>query len=128
MKQGIILLVMAALMALTASAEGDKKGVYVMGISISFSDTIAYFTEAQLIDGIELEKSTKFLPDRQHYAYELQSFMNEQEGQYGRTSIIIFDKKEKSLRKKEQKIKSRLQKRRGLTIRYLADRFQFTRP
>ena len=98
MKKGIILLVMAALMALTASAEGDKKGVYVMGISISFSDTIAYFTEAQLIDGIELEKSTKFLPDRQHYAYELQSFMNEQEGRYGRTSIIIFDKKEKSLR------------------------------
>ena len=128
MKRGLILLAMTMLMAFTASAEGDKKGVYVLGVSISFSDSVAYFTEVQLVEGVELEKGTKFLPDRQHYAHELQDFMAVQEGQPGRTSIILFSKKEKSLQKKELKVKNRLQKRRGLTVRYLGDRFKFTRP
>lgn len=128
MRKGLFLMVVAMLMAFTASAKGDKKGVYVMGVSISFSDSVAYFTEVQLIDGVELEKGTKFLPERQHYTHELQDYMTLQEGKQGRTSIILFDKKEKSLKKKELKIKNRLQKRRGLTVRYLGDRFKFTRP
>ena len=116
------------LLVFTASAKSDNKGVYVLRVSISFSDTIAYFTEVQLIEGVQLNKKTKFLPDRQHYAHELQDYMATQEGQSGRTSIVLFAKNEKSLKKKEAKVKNRLQRRRGLTVRYLGDKFKFTRP
>ena len=128
MKKGLSLIVMAILLVFTASAKSDNKGVYVLGVSISFSDTIAYFTEVQLIEGVQLNKKTKFLPDRQHYANELQDYMAVQEGQPGRTSIVLFAKSEKTLKKKEAKVKNRLQRRRGLTVRYLGDKFKFTRP
>lgn len=116
------------LMAFTASARSENKGVYVLGVSISFTDTIAYFTEVQFIEGIQLDKKTKFLPDRQHYAHELKDYMSLQEGESGRTSIVLFAKDKKSLMKKEEKVKNRLQKRRGLTVRYLGEKFKFTRP
>lgn len=128
MKKGLSLIVMLVLLVFTASAKSDNKGVYVMGVSISFSDTIAYFTEVQLIEGVKLDKGTKFLPDRQHYAHELQDYMAVQEGVPNRTSIVLFAKSEKSLKKKEAKVKNRLQKRRGLTVRYLGEKFKFTRP
>jgi hypothetical protein len=54
--------------------------------------------------------------------------MAAQEGQPGRTSIVLFAKNEKSLKKKEAKVKNRLQRRRGLTVRYLGEKFKFTRP
>ena len=99
-----------------------------MGASISFSDSIVYFTEIQKMDSVSLQKSTKFLPDRQHYAYELKDYMALQEDMPGRTSVILFAKKRSSLEKKQINLKLRLERRRGLKVRYLGDKFQFTRP
>lgn len=109
-----------------ASDKNDK--IYVMGASVSFADSTVYFTEIQLIEGVALEKKTKFLPDRQHYAYELKDYMNFKENMPGRTSVILFSKKLSSLKKKETNLKLRLERRRGLKVRYLGDKFKFTRP
>lgn len=109
-----------------AQKQGD--GVYVLGASISFSDSTVYFTEIQLVDSVALDKGTKFLPARQHYAYELKDYMAFQEGKPERTSVIFFSKKISKLKKKEARLKNRLEKRRGLTVRYLGDKFKFTRP
>ena len=113
---------------LSASAKKVSDGVYVMGVSISFTDSVAYFTEVQFIDGVTLEKGTKFLPNRQHYAHELEDFMALERNMPGRTSIIYFSKKKNKLMKREAQVKRRLEKRKGLTVRYLGDNFKFTRP
>ena len=68
-----------------------------------------------------------FLPDRHMYAYELKDYMSFQENMSGRTSFIFFSEKRKKLEKKEAKIKKRLTERDGKTVRYLGDKFKFTK-
>lgn len=107
----------------------DKKKVetevYVMGVSLSFSDSVVYFTEIQHIDGAVIED--KFLPNRHLYSYELKDYMSFEEGMPGRTSFVIFADKRATLAKKELKIKKRLVEQEGKTVRYLGDKFKFTK-
>ena len=102
-----------------------EKDVYVWGVSISFSDSIVYFTEIQHVEGAVLEN--KFLPNRHMYSYELKDYMSFEEGRPGRTSFIFFSEKRSKLEKKEQKVKKRLVERQGKTVRYLGDKFKFTK-
>ena len=102
-----------------------EKDVYVWGVSISFSDSIVYFTEIQHVEGAALEN--KFLPNRHMYSYELKDYMSFEEGMPGRTSFIFFSEKRSKLEKKEQKVKKRLVERQGKTVRYLGDKFKFTK-
>ena len=101
------------------------KTVYVWGVSMAFSDSVVYFTEVQPIEGVAMKGG--FLPDRHMYAYELKDYMSFQENMPGRTSFIFFSEKRKKLEKKEAKIKKRLTERDGKTVRYLGDKFKFTK-
>ena len=92
---------------------------------MAFPDSVVYFTEVQYVDGVELEKG--FLPNRHLYSYELKDYMSYAEGKPGRTSFIYFSEKRSKLEKKEQKIKKRLVGREGKTVRYLGDKFKFTK-
>lgn len=119
----IVLVVSTAAML----AKNDKKDVvYIFGASISFSDSTVYFTEIQEIEGVKLAKG--LLPHRHMYAYELKDYMNFKEDMPGRTSVIFFSEKRSSLEKKEAKVKRRLVEREGKTVRYLGDKFIFTKP
>ena len=102
-----------------------KTEVYVMGVSLSFSDSIVYFTEIQHVDGAVIED--KFLPNRHLYSYELKDYMSFEEGMPGRTSFVIFADKRATLAKKELKIKKKLVEQEGKTVRYLGDKFKFTK-
>ena len=124
----IVVFISFICIALVAMSAKKSEGVYVMGASLSFSDSTVYFTEIQCIDSVSLEKGTKFLPNRQHYAYELKDYMSLNENMSGRTSVILFSRKISSLKKKERALKQRLENKRGLKVRYLGDKFKFTRP
>ena len=99
--------------------------VYVWGVSLSFSDSVVYFTEIQHIEGAIIED--KLLPNRHLYAYELKDYMSYEEGKPGRTSFIYFSDKRSKLEKKELKVKKRLVEGGEKTVRYLGDRFKFTK-
>ena len=46
------------------SLKGSKgKSVYIVGVSASFTDSLVYFTEIQLLDSVRLDKN-KMLPER----------------------------------------------------------------
>ena len=124
----LFLAIFAAMTVFAVQAQKKGEGVYVMGASLSFSDSIVYFTEIQFIDGVSLEKGTDFLPDRQHYSLELQEYMAQNEQMPGRTSVIFFEKKKSKLKRREEFLKQRLENRRSLTVRYLGEKFKFTRP
>ena len=102
-----------------------EKDVYVWGVSISFSDSVVYFTEIQHVEGVVLEN--KLLPNRHMYSYELKDYMSFEEDMPGRTSFIFFSEKRSKLEKKEQKVKKRLVERQGKSVRYLGDKFKFTK-
>ena len=128
MKKVFISALLVALFAVSAVSAKDKKDVvYLLGVSISYSDSTAYFTEIMPIEGVSLVGKAKALPDRQHYAYELKDYMNLQEGMPNRTSVIFFSKKRSKMQKVEAKVKKRLL-RGGKDVRYLGDKFKFTRP
>ena len=99
---------------------------YILGASVSFSDSIVYFTEIQKLDNVVLENG--FLPHRQYYAYELKDYMSFEENIPGRISVVYFDEKRSKLEKKEQKIKKHLMEKENKIIRYLGDKFKFVKP
>lgn len=129
----ILLLMLVATVGIARNKKESKKAkeikevpVYIWGASISFSDSVVYFTEIQELGAIVLENG--FLPHRQYYAYELKDYMNFNENMPGRISVIYFDEKRSKLEKQEQKIKKRLVEKEGLTVRYLGDKFKFVKP
>lgn len=129
----ILLLMFVAAVGVARDKKESKKvkeikevPVYIWGASISFSDSVVYFTEIQELGAMALENG--FLPHRQYYAYELKDYMNFNENMPGRISVIYFDKKRNKLEKQEQKIKKRLVEKEGLTVRYLGDKFKFVKP
>lgn len=109
-----------------ARGKNEKDSVvYIFGASISFSDSVVYFTEIQKFDDVVVEKS--FLPNRQLYSYELKDYMSYKEGMPGRISVIYFSDKLKDLEKKEKNIKKRLETKENMTVRYLGSKFKFTK-
>lgn len=129
----ILLLLLAPMMIFARGKKETKKvkevepvTVYIWGASMSFSDSIVYFTEIQKLDAVVMENG--FLPYRQYYAYELKDHMNFEENMPGRISMIYFDEKLNKLEKKEQKIKKHLMEKENKIIRYLGDKFKFVKP
>ena len=130
----IILLMCLVIPSLSFAKDGKTKErkkkvqteVYVWGVSLSFSDSVVYFTEIQHIDGAVIED--KFLPNLHLYSYELKDYMSFEEGMPGRTSFIYFSDKRAKLVKKEQKIKKKLIEENEKTVRYLGDKFKFVKP
>lgn len=129
-----ILFILCLVMPSLSFAKGDKKKeskkkiqteVYVWGVSLSFSDSIVYFTEIQRVEGAVIED--KLLPNRHLYAYELKDYMSYEEGKPGRTSFIYFSDKRSKLEKKEQKVKKKLIEGGEKSVRYLGDKFNFTK-
>ena len=129
----IILLMCLVIPSLSFAKNGKTKErkkkvqteVYVWGVSLSFSDSVVYFTEIQHIEGAIIED--KLLPNRHLYAYELKEYMSYEENMPGRTSFIYFSDKRSKLEKKEQKVKKRLVEGGEKTVRYLGDKFKFTK-
>ena len=124
----ILLISLLLLMTLSGYARGKSEKdsvVYIFGASLSFSDTIVYFTEIQQMDDVVVEKG--FLPNRQLYSYELKDYMSFKESMPGRISVIYFSDKRKDLVKKEKEIKKRLETKENMTVRYLGGKFKFTK-
>ena len=126
----ILLFVLIAALGVAREKKDNNKvkevPVYILGASISFSDSIVYFTEIQKLDNVVLENG--FLPHRQYYAYELKDYMSFEENISGRISVVYFDEKRSKLEKKEQKIKKHLMEKENKIIRYLGDKFKFVKP
>ncbi len=129
----IIFILCLVIPSLSFAKDGKKKEkkkkvqteVYVWGVSLSFSDSVAYFTEIQRVEGAIIED--KLLPNRHLYAYELKDYMSYEEDMPGRTSFIYFSDKRSKLEKKEQKVKKRLVEGGEKIVRYLGDKFKFTK-
>lgn len=127
MKRYSIVAIFLMLLCCTVCVAKKPKSVYLLGVSYSFSDSIVYFTEIQKIDSIVFNAEHKFLPNRQHYSYELTDYMAFKENMPGRPSAVFYAKKLSSLQKKEAKLKKKLLKK-NKAVMYLGNKFSFTRP
>lgn len=124
---GSLLLVLMVCSAF--SFKGSKgQAVYIVGVSASFTDSLVYFTEIQLLDSVSLDKN-KMLPERAQYSYQLKNYLENQEGLTNRTCFVYFANSKKKLQKTISKMKTKYQKGKTLLIREVnPNEFRFKKP
>ena len=105
-----------------------SKSVYIVGVSASFTDSLVYFTEIQLLDSVRLDKN-KMLPERSQYSYQLKNYLENEEGLTNRTCFDYFSNSRKKLQKTINKMKTKYQKGKTLLIREVnPNAFKFKKP
>lgn len=105
--------------------KNDRKPVYVFGVSASFTDTVVYFTDIQLLDSVWLDKND-FLPGRDLYSYQLKNYLEGVKGLENRVCMIYFSESLKKLKKESAKVMGKYRKNGGYALRNLPkDDFQF---
>lgn len=106
--------------------EGKGKGMYIVGVSASFTDSLVYFTDIQFVDSVELDKN-EMLPMRAQYSKQLENYLEGQQGLSDRTCFIYFDKKEAKLQKFIKKMKDKYLNDGKSLLRETGASFKFTR-
>lgn len=111
----------------TASTmENKKKGMYMVGVSASFTDSLIYFTDIQFLDSVELDKN-ELLPMRGQYSDQLDSYLEQVKGMENRTCFIYFDEKKDKVEKTIKKMKEKYQKDGKSILRDLGADFKFSK-
>lgn len=122
------LFLLAATVAFTTQAESPKNkrkfGVYLAGVSASFSDSIVYFTDIQHVDSASLG-SKGLLEGRAQYSIQLKDYIESREHGHNRTCFVYYSSKKKNLQKEISKLKEKYQKSNTLVIKNVDPEFRF---
>ena len=102
----LILTLVVALTALTASAVNKPEKVYMYGFAASFNDSTVYFTSFQEIDSVYIDSKTKFLYSRDNYSYQLRDYLSAH-GAENYTCTTVFALNRKAAEKKYAKLRKR---------------------
>ena len=119
-----LLFVFIACSAFTMKEKG--KGMYLVGVSASFTDSLIYFTDIQFIEGVELDKN-KLLPMRSQYSDQLEFYLEEKLGLTNRTCFVYFNKNKDKISKQIKKMKDKYQKDGKSILKEIGEAFKFTK-
>ena len=110
------------------SLKGNKKdmGMYMVGVSASFTDSLIYFTDIQFLDSVSLDKA-KLLPLRDQYSDQLEDYLENKLGLTDRTCFIYFDAKKSKLEKTVKKMKDKYKKDGKAVLKETGADFKFTK-
>lgn len=111
--------------AFSLKKDQSNKPVYAFGVSASFTDTVVFYTDIQLLDSVKLSKEG-FLPHQDLYSYQLKNFIEENGMQQNSTCMIYSSDNKKKLEKEMTKVLSKYKKL--LVRRIEPDKFHFTKP
>ena len=117
------------LMVCSAFVPKDKNqhmGVYMAGVSASFTDSIIYFTDVQYVDSVVLDKD-KLLPSRKQYSEQLDDYMKYKLGLDNRTCFVYFDLKKSNVEKIIKKMKDKYKKSGKSILKETGSEFKFTK-
>lgn len=121
-----VLLAFMLCSAFTMKKSGSKP-VFAFGVAASFTDSVVYFTEIQVLDSVRLKDS--FLPNRDSYSYQLENYVEGNGLQTNSTCMIYFSENQKKLEKESVKLFGRYQKVEKLKVEKIGtDKFRFVKP
>ena len=127
----IRLIMAVALTFLVCSAftmkKDKEKPVYVFGVAASFTETLVYYTDIQLLDSVYLNEHG-FLPQRDLYSYQLKNHLEYNMNKLNYTCVIYFSDNKKKLEKEASKVKSGYLKSKQTLRPIEASEFQFKKP
>lgn len=108
--------------------KGGHKPVYAFGVSASFTDTLVYYTEIQVLDSISLDKNG-FLPKRDLYSYQLKNYLELEKGLPNRTCMIYFSENKNKLGKEVVKVMNKYKKNKSVVLQKInTEDFKFSKP
>jgi hypothetical protein len=110
----------------SATIINKQKGIYIVGVSASFTDSLIYFTPVQWVDSVKLDKN-KLIPFREQYSDQLDNYLEKQQGMKDRTCFIYFGTKKGKLENMIQKMKNKYQKKGGVALKEVGADFKFTK-
>lgn len=108
-------------------AKGGNKvvpRVYAFGMSLSFNDSIVFFTDIMPLDSVWEDSKSGFIMGRDNYSWQLGNYL-ESRGYPKRTCLFVSGKDRKKVAKKYDKMRSRFTKKGGVDI-LLIDKSEFT--
>lgn len=127
----ILCLLLVAVTAVSAFAKQPKDkrkyGVYLAGVSASFTDSLVYFTDVQFLDSASVDDKG-MLVGRSMYSLQLKEYLEQNEGGRNRTCFMFFSRKRKSLQNEIDKLREKYQKGSSLVLRDVDPEFKFVKP
>ena len=128
MKFAKIALLLTVTLVVCSAFSKKSKSVYAFGFSASFTDSIVYYTEIQVLDSVKLDKNSA-LPYREHYSYQLKNYLEYEKGGKNRTCMIYFNTNQSKLVKEQAKVLSKYRKDKGIEVVELKhSEFSFKKP
>lgn len=106
------------------SKDKNKYGVYMAGVSASFTDSLVYFTDIQFLDSA-LVDGKGFLVGRSQYSVQLKDYLETKEGGKNRTCFMFFNVKKNKLQKELQKLKEKYNKGKNMVLKDVTPEFKF---
>lgn len=129
MKYVRILMALAVVFTICSAftMKSKDKPVYAFGVAASFSDTVVYYTDIQLLDSVSL-KNNGFLPQRDLYSYQLKNYLEYELNKPNYTCMIYFSETKKNLEKEMSKVIGKYKKS-HLHLQVLDQKsFRFVKP
>ena len=121
-----LFLVFMVCSAFSLKGKKQESGMYMAGVSASFTDSLIYFTEIQYLDSVLLDKA-KLLPMRVQYSEQLEDYLENNLGLKDRTCFIYFDYKKEKVEKVIKKMKSKYMKDGKALLKDVGSDFKFTK-
>ena len=120
------LLIASIVIPVLAKSPKDKNkyGVYIAGVSASFSDSLVYFTDIQYVDSACVNDNG-LLIGRAQYSIQLKEYLEKNENGKNRTCFVYYNKKKKNLQKEINKLKEKYQKGNALVLIDVNPEFKF---
>lgn len=106
------------------SKDKNKYGVYMAGVSASFTDSLVYFTDIQFLDSAQVD-GKGFLVGRSQYSLQLKDYLETKEGGKNRTCFMFFNLKKNKLQKELQKLKEKYNKGKNMVLKDVNPEFKF---
>lgn len=106
------------------SKDKNKYGVYMAGVSASFTDSLVYFTNIQFLDSAQVD-GKGFLVGRSQYSVQLKDYLETKEGGKNRTCFMFFNLKKNKLQKELQKLKEKYNKGKNMVLKDVNPEFKF---
>lgn len=107
---------------------GKEKEVYAFGVAASFSDTLVYYTDIQLLDSVQLDKNG-FLYRREAFSTQLQEYLLFQLSKDKYTCMTYFSDNKEKLQKRLDKTLKMYKKSKGIALQHIPSaNFKFKKP
>ena len=106
------------------SKDKNKYGVYMVGVSASFTDSLVYITDIQFLDSAVVD-GKGFLVGRSQYSLQLKDYLETKENGKNRTCFMFFNVKKNKLQKELSQLQEKYKKGGSLVLKSVNPEFKF---